>query len=159
MPNRIIKESIRTSRKLNALSDFQFRLWAYLVTYVDDYGRGSADPQLLKGFVFPRREVSLEEISAAMERLEQAGCILRYQAQDEWFFCFPHWSDHQRVQTKRSKFPPPPQEDTVGHGGPPPESESKSKSVSLSESGSGFESKGNPWGTGGCALPPFKRPE
>ncbi len=54
MPNRIIKDSIRTSKSINAMSDFQFRLWAYLITYVDDYGRGSADPELLKGFVFPR---------------------------------------------------------------------------------------------------------
>ena len=56
MPNRIIKESIRTSKTVNAMTDFQFRLWAYLITYVDDYGRGSADPEILKGFVFTRRK-------------------------------------------------------------------------------------------------------
>ncbi|MBQ7825187.1 MAG: hypothetical protein IJ337_02390 [Clostridia bacterium] len=48
MPNRVIKESIRTSKGVNSLSAFQFRLWVYLITYVDDYGRGSADPELLK---------------------------------------------------------------------------------------------------------------
>ena len=41
MPNRLIKDSIRFSEKVNSLSDFQFRLWVSLITYVDDYGRGS----------------------------------------------------------------------------------------------------------------------
>ena len=56
MPNRIIKESIRISKNVNSMSDFQFRLWIYLITYVDDYGRGSADAEILKGFLFPRRK-------------------------------------------------------------------------------------------------------
>ena len=53
---RMLKASIRTSKTVNSLSDFQFRLWAYLITYVDDFGRGSADPEILKGLVFPRRK-------------------------------------------------------------------------------------------------------
>ena len=32
MGNRIIKETIRTSKSINALNDFQFRLWVYLLT-------------------------------------------------------------------------------------------------------------------------------
>ena len=56
MGNRMIKETIRTSRSVNSMTDFQFRVWVYLITYVDDYGRGSADPELLKGLVFPRRK-------------------------------------------------------------------------------------------------------
>ena len=72
MPNRIISEKIRTSKSINALSDFQFRLWTYLLTYVDDYGRGSADPELLKGFVFPRRNgVREQDIQKGLEALER----------------------------------------------------------------------------------------
>lgn len=111
MGNRIIKESIRTSRTVNAMSDFEFRLWTYLITYVDDYGRGSADAELLKGFVFPRRRgVTEEDIERAMRRLEEVGGVRLYEAQGERYFCFPNWSAHQRIQTKRSKFPPPPGE-------------------------------------------------
>ena len=47
MGNRMIKETIRTSRSVNNMTDFQFRVWVYLITYVDDYGRGSADSELL----------------------------------------------------------------------------------------------------------------
>lgn len=140
MPNRIIKESIRTSKKINNLTDFQFRLWLYLITYVDDFGRGSADPELLKGFVFPRRKrVSESDIEKALAELAGMGCILLYEVDGESYFCFPNWSKHQRIQTKQSKFPEPvncsksqafPASHgaspcvTVNHGEPPLESES-----------------------------------
>lgn len=109
MPNRMIKESIRTSKTVNALSDFQFRLWLYLITYVDDYGRGSADPELLKGLVFPRRKgVTEAQIRDALTVLANTGMINLYEADGESYFYFPKWGDHQRIQSKYSKYPEPP---------------------------------------------------
>ena len=144
MPNRIIKDTIRTSKKINALTDFQFRLWVYLITYVDDYGRGSADPEIIKGFVFPRRKkVNETDIKDALAALASTGCISLYDIDGESYFCFPSWGEHQRIQTKRSKFPEPPilpeshlfaaeddtlQKVTVVHREKPPESESESES-------------------------------
>ena len=127
MPNRIIKDSIRTSKSVNTMTDFQFRLWVYLITYVDDYGRGSADPEILKGFVFPRRKgVTESTIEKALLDLANSGSILLYDVDGESYFCFPNWADHQRVQTKRSKFPAPSdciiKKSTVSHGESPPES-------------------------------------
>lgn len=144
MPNRILKDGIRTSKKINALSDFQFRLWAYLITYVDDYGRGSADPEILKGFVFPRRKrVTESDIEKALAELADTGCILLYKVDGESYFYFPNWGEHQRIQAKKSRFPEPPDfiDDshdsaeahgespyaTVRHGDSPPESKSKSE--------------------------------
>lgn len=143
MPNRIIKETIRTSKKVNSLTDFQFRLWVYLITYVDDYGRGSADPEIIKGFVFPRRKkVNETDIKDALAALASMGCISLYDKDGESYFCFPSWGEHQRIQTKRSKFPEPPilpeshlsaaddaalQVSTVTHRDQPPESESESE--------------------------------
>lgn len=129
MPNRIIKDSIRTSKTVNGMTDFQFRLWVYLITYVDDYGRGSADPELLKGFVFPRRKgITESTIEKALLDLANSGSVLLYEVDGEPYFCFPNWSDHQRIQTKKSKFPAPddgsPRLSTVTHGDSPPESES-----------------------------------
>lgn len=144
MPNRIIKETIRTSKKVNSLTDFQFRLWVYLITYVDDYGRGSADPEIIKGFVFPRRKkVNETDIKDALAALASMGCITLYDKDGESYFYFPSWGEHQRIQTKRSKFPEPPilpeshlsaaddaalQVFAVTHRDQPPESESESES-------------------------------
>lgn len=108
MPNRIIKEAIRTSRDINNLSDFQFRVWAYLITYVDDYGRGSADPELLKGLVFPRRKgVTEKQISEALSVLANSSMISLYCVDGEPYFYFPTWEKHQQIRAKKSKFPSP----------------------------------------------------
>lgn len=133
MPNRIIKESIRTSKTVNAMTDFQFRVWIYLITYVDDYGRGSADPELIKGFVFPRRKrVSESDIEKTLAELAGMGCISLYDVDGESYFYFPNWGVHQRIQNKKSKYPAPDCENsrllTVTHGESPPESESEYES-------------------------------
>lgn len=130
MPNRIIKESIRTSKTVNAMTDFQFRVWVYLITYVDDYGRGSADPELIKGFVFPRRKrISESDIGKTLAELAGMGCISLYDVDGESYFCFPNWGKHQRIQTKKSKFPAPDNGNqrlpTVSHRESRPESESE----------------------------------
>ncbi|MBQ6059427.1 MAG: hypothetical protein IJL39_05170 [Clostridia bacterium] len=134
MGNRMIKESIRTSKSIGELSDFEFRMWVYLITYVDDYGRGSADPELLKGLVFTRRKsVTEETICKTLSSLAAKGMINLYEVGGESFFCFPTWGDHQRVQQKRSKFPAPPDDfgksriSTVTHGESRPEPETETK--------------------------------
>lgn len=112
MPNRILKESIRTSKSINAMTDFQFRLWAYLITYVDDYGRGSADPELLKGFVFPRRKgVTEATIGNTLRELASLGSIRLYEVDGESYLVFPGWEKHQTIRAKVSKFPAPPADD------------------------------------------------
>lgn len=127
MPNRMIKETIRTSKTVNSMSDFQYRVWSYLITYVDDYGRGSADPELLKGFLFPRRKrVTEADIAKALADLAGMGCILLYEVDGESYLCFPKWGDHQRIQQKHSKFPEPTEMDmsrwvTVSYGESRPE--------------------------------------
>ena len=129
------------------MTDFQFRLWIYLITYVDDYGRGSADPELLKGLVFPRmKRVREQDIASALAELAGKGAIHLYEVDGESLFYFPNWSEHQRIQTKRSKFPDPPKPTelpanqqaeteihgdspwpTVNHGYNPIQSESESE--------------------------------
>lgn len=110
MPNRLIKESVCTSEKVNGLTDFQFRLWALLITYVDDYGRGDARPAVIRGRCFPLRMETVTEkrITEGLKALEEAGCIVEYEANDGRYLCFPNWEKHQTIRNKKSKFPPPP---------------------------------------------------
>ena len=120
MPNRIIKDTIKSSKTVNAMTDFQFRVWLYLITHVDDYGRGIADPELLKGFLFPRlKRIRESDIGKALAELAGMGAIRLYEVDGEFLLCFPNWSSHQRIQTKISKFPAPPERSpslTVTHG-------------------------------------------
>lgn len=128
MPNRMIKDSIHTSEDVNAMTDFQFRLWISLITYVDDYGRGDARPAVIKGACFPLRErVTVKDIDAALQALAGIGCISLYSVDGKSYLYFPRWESHQRIQTKHSKFPGPDEADgntgsrksTVTHGDSP----------------------------------------
>lgn len=108
MPNRIIKESIHTSESVNAMTDFQFRLWVNLITYVDDYGRGDARPAVIKGTCFPLRErITNKDIEAALNALAGTGCVSLYEVDGKPYLYFPNWGSHQNVRNQKSKFPPP----------------------------------------------------
>lgn len=109
MPNRLIKESICTSGKINALSDFLFRVWACLITYVDDFGRGDARPAIIKGRCFPLREsITVTDIENGLAELADRGCIQIYEVDGEKYLCFPNWNNHQTIRNKKSKYPEPP---------------------------------------------------
>lgn len=142
MPNRVIKDSIHTSEKVNRMTDFQFRLWVSLIAYVDDYGRGDARPAVIRGACFPLRErLTNKDIDAALTGLAGIGCIGLYEVDGRPYLYFPNWEKHQRIQTKRSKYPAP-EESTVIHRESPLESnpiqsESESKSESESNASAG----------------------
>lgn len=110
MPNRIIKESIHSSEKVNQMTDFQFRLWISLITYVDDYGRGDARPAIIKGTCFPLRErLTTHDIDAGLQALADIGCIDLYEIDGRPYLCLPGWASHQRVRNAKEKFPAPPE--------------------------------------------------
>lgn len=147
MPDRMIRESIRTSTKINSLSDFEFRLWTYLLTYVDDYGIGKAEPALIKGMVLPLREnVTKSDIKNALQKMADTGMIDLYKVDGDSYVCFPNWGTYQRIQTKRSKYPSineateryVPGKSTVNHG--------DSRWITVSHGGSRWNtvSHGNP---------------
>ena len=108
MPNRILKESIHTSEDVNRMSDFQFRLWVSLLTYVDDYGRGDARPSIIKGTCFPLRDrITNKDIDAALKALAGIGCVGLYEVDGKPYLYFPTWESHQSIRNKKSRFPAP----------------------------------------------------
>ena len=108
MPNRIIKESIHTSEDVNMMTDFQFRLWVSLITYVDDFGRGDARPAIIKGSCFPLRDrITNKDIEAALRALAGIGCVSLYEVDGKPYLYFPTWESHQTVRNQKSKCPAP----------------------------------------------------
>lgn len=108
MPNRIIKDSITKSEKISELTDFQFRLWVHLITYVDDYGRGDARPAIIRGACFPLRDrMTNKDIEKGLADLAGAGCVGLYKVDGKPYLYFPNWEKHQRVRQKVSKCPAP----------------------------------------------------
>lgn len=112
MPNRIIKESICTSEKIAALSDFEFRLWIGLITQADDAGRGDARPAIIKGHVFPLRDqVTAKAISAGLHALATVQLVSLYTVGGKPIYWLPGWSEHQRIRDCKPKYPAPEEAD------------------------------------------------
>ena len=114
MPNRIIKESIRTSDTVAEMTDFQFRLWVGLIVSADDYGRGDARPEILKGQIFPlRKKVKEKDIESALNGLAALGCVELYSVNGKPYYSFPTWGAHQRIRNSVQKFPSPDEKDAL----------------------------------------------
>ena len=56
MPNRVIKESIKRSPQIDALTWFEEVVFYRLMVTADDYGCMDARPVLLKNELFPTKE-------------------------------------------------------------------------------------------------------
>ena len=106
MPNRFIKESCRSSKNLDRLSDFEERLFWRLITTADDFGRFLACPELVRSACFPLRSVSTERIDNSLQSLQVNDLIHLYRVDDRQYGLFVKWEKHQgRPRAKNSKYP------------------------------------------------------
>ena len=108
MPNRILKESICTSDTLAPLSWFEEVLFYRLLVSCDDFGRFDGRTAVIKNRLFPLEErLTMDEVSSALQRLAGAGLIRPYTAEGKELIEVISWEKHQRIRSKRSKYPPP----------------------------------------------------
>lgn len=108
MPNRIIKESIRTSDSINDLSWFEEVLFYRLIVSCDDYGRFDGRTAIIKGACFPLKDgVTVKNIESALSKLVSAGLVKRYVVDGKPYLSLPAWEQHQSIRAKKSKYPSP----------------------------------------------------
>ena len=111
MPNRVIRDSILTSRQVARLDWFQQALFVRLILGCDDYGRYYGAPDIICGHLFSTSSgVTQELVAEGLEKLEEEGLIVTYQVEEETYCALPQWSKYQVCRTRREKFPPPPTE-------------------------------------------------
>jgi len=111
MPNRILKESIKTSEEIDALSWFEECFFYRLIVSCDDYGRYSGNPVVLKNTLFPTKEsVTVKAIEDASSRLQELGLLYRYDANGKVILQIATWTAHQQTRAVKSKYPDPPAE-------------------------------------------------
>ena len=114
MPNRIIKESIRTSDSINELSWFEECLFYRLIVSCDDYGRFDGRPAIIKGSCFPLKDnVTVKAIKDALEKLATAELVNLYTVDGKPYLSLPTWERHQTVRAKKSKYPSPDERDVI----------------------------------------------
>lgn len=131
MPTRMLREGILTSERVNSLSDRAELFYRRLMSVVDDYGRYTANPTLLRAACYPLKLDAVKEDSIKKHLAEAAGAglIVLYTVGGKEYLEIQDFG--QRIQSK-SKFPAPveptadftpdssdPPGSTVDHGGPP----------------------------------------
>lgn len=114
MPNRIIKESIKTSNEIDALSWFEEVLFYRLIVSADDFGRYDGRAKILKNTLFPTKDdVTVKNVEKALCTLEESGLVHGYQVDGVPILQISKWEKHQQTRAKNSKYPSPEEADTA----------------------------------------------
>jgi hypothetical protein len=110
MPNRIVRDGILTSEPVNSLSEAAENFYRRLINVVDDYGRYSANPTLLRAACYPLKldQVREEAIEDRLAECERVGLIETYVVDGKRFLHLRNF--RQQVRAKASKYPNPPTE-------------------------------------------------
>ncbi len=111
MPNRILRDSIRTSASLSLLTSEEERHFYRLIVFADDFGRFDARPQVIKGFCYSLLEdVNVQQVAEWTNRLsaEDVAILQLYEVEHLQFGRFINWNKYQKTRAKESKYPEPP---------------------------------------------------
>ena len=108
MPNRIIRESIRESYSIDALTPQAEVLFYRLITYADDFGYFKCDPRLVNKALFPLKEYTTDMISGWLDEIAENEMILFYAGSDgKPYGFFINWSEYQKIRNNKPKYPAP----------------------------------------------------
>ena len=106
MPNRLLKEGIVDSDRINGLSPEAEVCFYRLLVVSDDLGRMDARPAIVRARCFPLKEQSnlISKIEIWLEELSKAGLISRYLVENRPYLMIANWD--QRVRSS-GKYPAP----------------------------------------------------
>jgi len=109
MPNRILREGILTSERVERLNWAEEVFYRRLMSVVDDYGRYYARPALLLAACYPLllKKVSDSDIEKWLSACENAALVSVYPAEDGKRY-LQLLDFKQQVRAAASKFPPMP---------------------------------------------------
>lgn len=107
--DRMLRESMRTSEKVNSWPIPLRFFWSQLWGYCDDWGRGKYEAKLIVADTFPLDdEVTATVVSRWMKALEIAGVIHAYEVDGKKYFACVNWDEHQEISyRKRTTVPDP----------------------------------------------------
>lgn len=116
MPNRILRDGILSSERVSRLSFAAEVFYRRIMSLVDDYGRYTADPVILRSMCYPRRvdQITLDQIEAWMaEATSREGLrpcerplIRLYEVNGKQYLEVQDFG--QTIRANKSKYPTPP---------------------------------------------------
>lgn len=111
MPTRILREGIITSESVNSLGWAAEVFYRRLHSVVDDYGRFSAHPSLLRAACYPLRlnDVSDRDVVKWLAECAAKALVKVYEVEGKQYLEVTKFE--QRVRAEKSKCPQPPPND------------------------------------------------
>jgi uncharacterized phage protein (TIGR02220 family) len=108
VPVRILREGILTSERVDLLSPEGEVFYRRLMSVVDDFGRFSANPKLLRAACYPLRLDTVKDTDIAdwLEEVQNAGLVTLYESSAKHYLELADF--RQQVRAKESKYPHPP---------------------------------------------------
>lgn len=108
MPNRYVREDAIESERVNKLSYMAEVFYRRLINRVDDFGRFTANRELLRAAIFPLKlqDVSSQDINSLILECEMAGLLSSWTQDDRQYLVMHTW---EQGRAKHSKYPAPPQ--------------------------------------------------
>lgn len=110
----MLKKRISESKGLGSLkSDSARLLYTWLIPWLDIKGRHSADPEIIKGHIFPKiKSMTIKKIITLLTDLDNNNLIISYQADGEGYLQYTQFTKHQILNPKKeatTKIPDPPE--------------------------------------------------
>lgn len=106
MPNRIIREALITSEKINKLTPQEESFFVRLMLRADDFGRYYANPKLLKSGLYPLRDnIRDTDMIRWLAACQKADLLHCYEVDGKRYI--EVYDFGQRVRSAKSKFPAP----------------------------------------------------
>lgn len=111
MPNRIIRDGILRSEKVNSLEPLTELFYRRLMSVVDDYGRTEAHLTLLRSSCYPLLIDKVDEptVKNHLKECQKVGLVQLYTVDGKHFIQLRNFN--QQVRAKVSKYPQPPADD------------------------------------------------
>jgi len=105
LPNRVIRDGILTSEKVDQLSESEELFYRRLMSVVDDLGRYSANPKLLLSGCYPLRctTMTIKTVSGYLEACRAAGLVDVYEVAGKKYVELADF--RQRTRLMMSKWP------------------------------------------------------
>lgn len=110
MPNRILREGILTSERVNRLGFEAEVFYRRLMSVADDYGRFHAHAALLRAALFPLKLDAVDDARMAhlLAEVEAAALVRTYVVDGKRYLQLLDF--RQQIRAKESKYPQPPGE-------------------------------------------------
>jgi hypothetical protein len=102
VPNRLLRDGIITSDRINAISAEAEICFYRLLVVCDDFGRMDARLPILKAQCYPLRDSTTQtKIESYLAELSEHGLIMRYQdSENKPFLAVDKWEQRQRSRPK-----------------------------------------------------------